>query len=186
MVGFSMLWFVLLSCWSKNIIQAELARFAIATGEPFLHAFDRLPGKFPAFNGKRVSWHIYFWLIWIIPGIFGGEGIRALYRAGRQIRRMGRTSERMDQGHAARRDYDSPAADQRNHTILHVGCGNSPPHRRTFAVVVPLISSICYFIFRNPVGMLSIAHMIGAIQYPIFAGGAFYLRYKHLFTNCSI
>ncbi len=52
--------------------------------------------------------------------------------------------------------------------------------RRTFAVVVPLISSICYFIFRNPVGMLSIAHMIGAIQYPIFAGGAIYLRYKHL------
>lgn len=75
MVGFSMLWFVLLSCWSKNIVQAELARFSVASGEPFLHAFNRLPGKLPAFNGKRVSWYIYFWMIWIIPGQLIGGGI---------------------------------------------------------------------------------------------------------------
>ena len=75
LVGFSMLWFVLLSCWSKNIIQSELARYAIASGEPFLHTFDRLPGKLPAFGGKKVSWYIYFWLLWIIPGILGGGGI---------------------------------------------------------------------------------------------------------------
>ena len=80
LVGFSMFWFVLLSCWSKNIIQAELGRFAISSGEPFLHAFNRLPGKLPAFKGKKVSWYIYFWLIWIIPtllvsgGIYGGAG----------------------------------------------------------------------------------------------------------------
>ncbi len=80
MVGFSMFWFVLLSCWSKNIIQAELGRFAISSGEPFLHAFNRLPGKLPAFKGKRVSWYVYFWLIWLIPallvsgGIYGGAG----------------------------------------------------------------------------------------------------------------
>jgi len=79
-VGFSMLWFVLVSCWSKNIVQAELGRFTVASGEPFLHAFNRLPGKFPAFRGKRVSWYIYFWLIWIIPdllvggGVYGGAG----------------------------------------------------------------------------------------------------------------
>lgn len=80
MVGFSMFWFVMVSCWSKNIIQAELGRFAISSGEPFLHAFNRLPGKLPAFGGKKVSWYIYFWLIWIIPtllvngGIYGGAG----------------------------------------------------------------------------------------------------------------
>jgi len=79
-VGFSMLWFVLLSCWSKNIVQAELGRFAVSSGEPFLHAFNRLPGKLPAFNGKKVSWYIYFWLLWIIPdmlvsgGVYGGAG----------------------------------------------------------------------------------------------------------------
>jgi manganese transport protein len=79
-VGFSMLWFVLVSCWSKNIVQAELGRYTVSSGEPFLHAFNRLPGKLPGFNGKKVSWYIYFWLIWIIPdvmvngGIYGGAG----------------------------------------------------------------------------------------------------------------
>lgn len=75
LVGFSMLWFVLLSCWSKNIVQAELARYSVASGEPFLYAFNRLPGKLPAFNGKKVSWYIYFWLLWIIPGQLIGGGI---------------------------------------------------------------------------------------------------------------
>ena len=74
-VGFTMLWFVLLSCWSKNIIQAELGRYSIASGEPFLHAFNRIPGKFPAFRGKKVSWYIYLWLLWIIPGLLGGGGV---------------------------------------------------------------------------------------------------------------
>lgn len=79
-VGFSMLWFVLVSCWSKNIVQAELGRYTVSSGEPFLHAFNRLPGKLPGFNGQKVSWYIYFWLIWIIPdvlvngGIYGGAG----------------------------------------------------------------------------------------------------------------
>ncbi len=369
MVGFSMLWFVLLSCWSKNIIQAELARFAIATGEPFLHAFDRLPGKFPAFNGKRVSWYIYFWLIWIIPGIFGGGGVYggagqiihavfpflgsewwtfvlafgcsaiiltgsyvgierlmtvmvflftattitcafllqtteyaitwdqvkdgltfsfpafailaaiAMYGGtgvgtGEQVSysywcvekgyaRFTGPVDRSDEwvGRAKgwikvmqldvimtlllltsvtipfymlgagilHRIGEQPngletitvLSNIYTHTlgewafwlfmagafivlystiVSGLGAGsrifadgmavlgltkrNDYPTRvrvrRTFAVVVPLISSICYFIFRNPVGMLSIAHMIGAIQYPIFAGGAIYLRYKHL------
>ena len=57
LVGFSMLWFVLLSCWSKNIIQAEHARYPISSGEPFLQAFNCLPGKFPALGGKKVSWY---------------------------------------------------------------------------------------------------------------------------------
>ena len=61
LVGFSMLWFVLVSCWSKNIVQAELGRYTVSSGEPFLHAFNHLPGKLPAFRGKKVSWYIYFW-----------------------------------------------------------------------------------------------------------------------------
>ena len=75
LVGFSMLWFVIVSCWSKNIVQAELGRFTIASGEPFLHAFNRLPGKLPAFKGKKVSWYIYFWFIWIIPDLLAGGGV---------------------------------------------------------------------------------------------------------------
>lgn len=72
-VGFTMLWFVLASCWSKNIVQAELARFSVSSGEPFLHAF----------RGKKVSWYIYFWLLWIIPGQLIGGGIYG--RAGQAI-----------------------------------------------------------------------------------------------------
>jgi Mn2+/Fe2+ NRAMP family transporter len=80
MVGFSMLWFVLVSCWSKNIVQAELGRYTVSSGEPLLHAFNRLPGKLPGFGGKKVSWYIYFWVLWLVPeiltsgGIYGGAG----------------------------------------------------------------------------------------------------------------
>ena len=74
-VEFTMLWFVLASCWSKNIVQAELARFSVSSGGPFLHAFNRLPGKLPAFRGKKISWYIYFWFLWIIPGQLIGGGI---------------------------------------------------------------------------------------------------------------
>ena len=73
-VGFSMLWWVLLSCWGKNIIQAELGRYTVSSGEPFLHAFNRLPGKLPGPKGK-VSWFIYLWLFSIIPIHFSGGGI---------------------------------------------------------------------------------------------------------------
>lgn len=73
-VGFSMLWWVLLSCWGKNIIQAELGRYTVSSGEPFLHAFNRLPGKLPGPRGK-VSWFIYLWLFSIIPVHMSGGGI---------------------------------------------------------------------------------------------------------------
>ena len=74
LTGFSMLWFVLLSCWSKNIVQAELARFSVASGESFLHAFNRLPGKLPAFRGKKVSWYLWFWFLWTLPELLSGGG----------------------------------------------------------------------------------------------------------------
>jgi Mn2+/Fe2+ NRAMP family transporter len=73
-VGFTMLWWMLLSCWGKSIVQAELARYAVSAGETVLHAFNRLPGKLPAPKGK-VSWFIYLWLFTLIPGFLGGGGI---------------------------------------------------------------------------------------------------------------
>ena len=39
-VGFSMLWWVLFSCWSKSILQAELARYVILTGDTYLRAIQ--------------------------------------------------------------------------------------------------------------------------------------------------
>jgi Mn2+/Fe2+ NRAMP family transporter len=42
--GFVLLWFVLVSCIVKVIVQAELARFTISSGKTFLEVFNALPG----------------------------------------------------------------------------------------------------------------------------------------------
>jgi Mn2+/Fe2+ NRAMP family transporter len=73
-VGFVMLWWMLISCWGKSIVQAELARYTVSSGETVLPAFNRLPGKLPG-PRKAVSWFIWLWLINHIPGLLGGGGI---------------------------------------------------------------------------------------------------------------
>jgi len=73
-VGFAALWVILLSCFIKPIIQAELGRFAVATGEASLESFDRLPG--PRLAGAR--WVIWGWAAMVlmtqfqIGAMFGG------------------------------------------------------------------------------------------------------------------
>ena len=42
------------------------------------------------------------------------------------------------------------------------------------------MTSGAYFYFQNPVLMLQMGHLFGAIKFPIIAGGTIYLRYKHL------
>ena len=58
LAGFGLLWFVLLSCVVKVVVQAELARHTIASGETFLKVFNTLPG--PA--GKRPTWLTLPWM----------------------------------------------------------------------------------------------------------------------------
>ena len=57
--GFVLLWWVLFSCWIKSLIQAELARYVITTGDTYLRALNRLPGKLRFFNKERVAWPIW-------------------------------------------------------------------------------------------------------------------------------
>ena len=73
-VGFVMLWWMLISCWGKSIVQAELARYTLSSGETALSAFNRLPGKLPGPH-RKVSWFIWLWLLNHIPGLLGGGGI---------------------------------------------------------------------------------------------------------------
>ena len=54
-VGFSMLWWVLFSCWSKSILQAELARYIVLSGDTYLRAINRVPGKIPG-PRKPIAW----------------------------------------------------------------------------------------------------------------------------------
>lgn len=51
-VGFSVLWFVIVSCVIKAVVQAELARHTISSGETFLETFNKLPGP----RGRRPMW----------------------------------------------------------------------------------------------------------------------------------
>jgi manganese transport protein len=72
-VGYAALWLILLSCLIKPIVQAELGRYAIATGEASLGAFDRLPGP-----RLRVNWAVWGWAVMVIMtqlqvgAMFGG------------------------------------------------------------------------------------------------------------------
>jgi len=42
--GFTLLWFVILACVIKVVVQAELARHTISSGQTFLQVFNGLPG----------------------------------------------------------------------------------------------------------------------------------------------
>jgi|TARA_Y100000310_G_scaffold301582_1_gene338173 Mn2+/Fe2+ NRAMP family transporter len=72
--GFLLLWWVLLSCWIKSLVQAELSRYIIVSGDTYLRALNRLPGKIPGPRGP-VAWPIWMGLIAFIPGIMGLSGI---------------------------------------------------------------------------------------------------------------
>lgn len=72
--GFVLLWWVLMSCWIKSLIQAELSRYTIISGDTYLRAFNRLPGKIWGPKGK-VGWPIWLGLIAFIPGVMGQGGI---------------------------------------------------------------------------------------------------------------
>lgn len=55
--GYTALWVVLLSCLVKPVIQAELGRYTIATGETGLEALNHVPG--PRIAG--INWLVWAW-----------------------------------------------------------------------------------------------------------------------------
>jgi manganese transport protein len=73
-VGYSMLWWVLFSCWSKSILQAELARYIVLSGDTYIRALNRIPGKIPGPRGS-FSWPIGIGLIGFFTGLTGLGGL---------------------------------------------------------------------------------------------------------------
>ena len=77
--GISLLWWVILSCWSKSIVQAELGRYILTTGDTYLRALGRLPGRIRGPRGP-VAWPIWLQLtasglgLVILGAIVGGSG----------------------------------------------------------------------------------------------------------------
>ena len=74
-VGFEALWLILISCGIKVIVQEELGRYVVSSGETTLRGLDRIPGP-----RWRVSWVVWVWWIMTLGviiqsgGIVGGVG----------------------------------------------------------------------------------------------------------------
>jgi Mn2+/Fe2+ NRAMP family transporter len=72
-VGFAALWIILVSCAIKPVVQGELGRYTIATGDTALEAFNRIPGP-----RLGVSWLVWAWAVTVtltllqIGGMYGG------------------------------------------------------------------------------------------------------------------
>jgi len=68
--GWGLLWWLLLSCWCKSLVQAEMARYTIVSGDTYLRGVNRLPGRI-----WKISWPIWLGLLAYVPGTMGLGGI---------------------------------------------------------------------------------------------------------------
>lgn len=74
-VGYAALWIVLVSCAIKPVVQAELGRYTIVTGNTGLEGFNAVPGP-----RLGVSWLVWAWGITVtltllqVGGMYGGVG----------------------------------------------------------------------------------------------------------------
>jgi manganese transport protein len=72
-VGYTALWIILLSCLIKPVVQAELGRYTIASGETGLEGLNRVPGP-----RWRVNWIVMSWSVMLlitllqVGAMFGG------------------------------------------------------------------------------------------------------------------
>jgi Mn2+/Fe2+ NRAMP family transporter len=59
--GYLLLWLIIISCLVKTVVQEELGRYAIGTGETTLEAFNRAPGP-----RLKVSWLVWMWFTMVM------------------------------------------------------------------------------------------------------------------------
>ncbi len=69
-VGFAALWVILMSCVIKVVVQEELGRYCISSGETTFKALDRIPGP-----RWRVSWVVWSWMLMLVGVTFQQGGI---------------------------------------------------------------------------------------------------------------
>jgi len=68
--GWALLWWLLLSCWSKSLVQAEVTRYIIVSGDTYFRAINRIPIRV-----GRVSLPLFLGLLAYVPGTMGLGGI---------------------------------------------------------------------------------------------------------------
>ncbi|MBL8178642.1 MAG: Nramp family divalent metal transporter [Bryobacterales bacterium] len=64
-VGYVALWVILISCFIKPVVQSELGRYSIATGETGLAGFNNVPGP-----KLGVNWVVWAWAFMVIMTLF--------------------------------------------------------------------------------------------------------------------
>ena len=64
-VGYAALWIILLSCFIKPAVQAEMGRYIIATGETGLESFNHVPGP-----RLKVNWIVWMWIVMTLMTMF--------------------------------------------------------------------------------------------------------------------
>ncbi len=64
-VGYAALWVILLSCFIKPAVQAEIGRYTIATGETGLESFNSFPGP-----RWKTNWVVWAWAIMVAITMF--------------------------------------------------------------------------------------------------------------------
>ena len=69
-VGFLALWLIILSCGIKVVVQQELGRYVVSSGETALQGLNRVPGP-----RWRASWVVWCWWFMTIGVIIQGGGI---------------------------------------------------------------------------------------------------------------
>jgi manganese transport protein len=76
-VGYVALWIIILSCIIKPMVQSEMGRYIIATGQTGAEGFDHMPGPRPG----GINWAVWAWgfmvlVTWFqIGAMFGGVGL---------------------------------------------------------------------------------------------------------------
>lgn len=68
--GYRLLWLILLSCLIKVVVQNELGRYSIGTGETTLQAFDHVPGP-----RWIVGWVVWAWFGMVCAVLFAIGGM---------------------------------------------------------------------------------------------------------------
>ena len=72
-VGYTALWVIVLSCFIKPVVQAEMGRYIIASGETGLASFNRVPGPRFKINWVVVAWAVMTLMTLLqIGAMFGG------------------------------------------------------------------------------------------------------------------
>lgn len=69
-VGFTLLWFIILGCMIKVLLQVELGRYTIARSKTTLEAMNGVPGP-----RWKVSWLVWCWIFMFVATFFQLSGM---------------------------------------------------------------------------------------------------------------